>query len=231
MLKPLDLKIKKAVEFAKEKTSLFFIAGLEAKKSETKKSGVFLGKRFIAEAKQKKGSETEASFVFECEDCKNQAVKSITKVSQKALNIRTCGLISDKRKLMKGSLSDYWAQELIGSDLLREELEKTPPPDQEDWIAVFDSSASEDHNIAVKNLISDEALHAVLPELGERKTAFLDTYGIHQSRADYVKGKGYKPALSVYETSYPGDYLFGFKKRAPHYINNSMELEKKPRYL
>ena len=221
LLKPLDLKIKKAVEFAKEKTSLFFIAGLEAKKSETKKRGVFLGKRFIAEAKQKKGSETEGDFVFECEDCKNQAVKSIAKVSQKALNIRTCGLISDKRKLMKGSLSDYWAQELIGSDLLREQLEKTPPPDQEDWIAVFDYLKG-DHKIAVKNLISDEALHAVLPELGERKIPFLDTGGIHQSHADYVKGKGYKPALSVYETSYPGDYLFGFKKRAPHYINNSM---------
>ena len=221
LLKPLDLKIKKGVEFAKEKTSLFFIAGLEAKKSETKKRGVFLGKRFIAEAKQKEGSETEGGFVFECEECKNQAVKSIAKVSQKALNIRTCSLISDKRKLMKGSLSDYWAQELIGSDLLREQLEKTPPPDQEDWIAVFDTQ-NEDHNIAVKNLISDEALHAVLPELGERKTPFLETDGIHQSHADYVKGKGYKPALSVYETSYPGDYLFGFKKRAPHYINNSM---------
>ena len=221
LLKPLDLKIKKAVEFSKEKTSLFFIAGLEAKKSEMKKRGVFLGKRFIAEAKQKKGSETEGGFSFECEECKNQAVKSIAKVFQKALNIRTCGLISNKRKLMKGSLSDYWAQELIGSDLLREQLEKTPPPDREDWIAVFDTQ-DEDHNIAVKNLISDEALHAVLPELGERKTPFLDTYGIHQSLADYRKGKGYKPALSVYETSYPGDYLFGFKKRAPHYINNSM---------
>ena len=221
LLKPLDLKIKKAVEFSKEKTSLFFIAGLKAKKSETKKRGVFLGKRFIAEAKQKEGSETEASFVFGCEECKNQAIKSIAKVSQKALNIRTCILISDKRKLMEGSLSDYWAQELIGSDLLREQLEKTPPPDQEDWIAVFDTQ-NEDHNIAVKNLISDEALHAVLPELGERKIPFLDTDGIHQSLADYVKGKGYKPALSVYETSYPGDYLFGFKKRAPHYINNSM---------
>ena len=221
LLKPLDLKIKKGVEFSKEKTSLFFIAGLEAKKSETEKRGVFLGKHFIAKAKQKKGSETEGGFVFECEDCKNQAIKSIAKVSQKALNIRTCGLISDKRKLMKGSLSDYWAQELIGSDLLREQLEKTPAPDQEDWIAVFDGQQG-DHNIAVKNLISDEALHAVLPELGERKIPFLDTYGIHQSLADYIKGKGYKPALSVYETGYPGDYLFGFKKRAPHYINNSM---------
>ena len=221
LLKPLDLKIKKGVEFAKKKTSLFFIAGLEAKKSETKKRGVFLGKRFISEAKQKKGSETEGGFVFECEECKNQAVKSIAKVSQKALNIRTCGLISDKRKLMKGSLSDYWAQELIGSDLLREQLEKTPNPDKENWIAVFDAQGG-DHNIAVKNLISDEALHAVLPELGEGKIPFLDTDGIHQSHADYVKGKGYKPALSVYETSYPGDYLFGFKKRAPHYINNSM---------
>ena len=180
---------------------------------------------FIAEAKPKQGNETEAGFNFECEDCKNQGIESITKATQKALNIKTCDMVSHKRKLMEGRLSDYWAQELIGSDLLKEELKKTAPPERENWIAVFDGQ-DRNHNIAVKNLISDEGLHAVLPELGERKTPFLDTNSDSQGpflkASDYRKGKGYKPALSLYETSYPGDYLFGLKKRAPHYINNSM---------
>ena len=169
-------------------------------------------------------SETEAGFVFECEDCKNAGVEPIAAVTQKALDIKTCNIVSHKRKLMEGRLSDYWAQELIGSDLLREELEKTAPPERENWIAVFDVKAV-DHNIAVKNLISDEGLHSVLPELGERKAPVLNVgMGSQQvkSSADYEKGKGYKSALSLYETSYPGDYLFGFKKKPPHYINNSM---------
>ena len=157
--------------------------------------------------------ETEAGFNFECEDCKNQGVESIGKAIQKALNLKTCDIVSHKRELMNGRLSDYWAQKLIGSDLLREELKKTPAPNIENWIEVFDSK-SEYHNIHVKNLISDEARHGVLPE--NEKISFLDT----ESRSTYAKG--YRSALSLYETSYPGDYLFAFKKRAPHYINNSM---------
>ena len=157
--------------------------------------------------------------------------KPLITVSQKALDIKTCDIVSGKLGLMEGKLSDYWAQELIGSDLLREELEKSPPPDIENWISVFDSKGN-GHNIGVKNLISDEdlhpvlpvnlsflkqsiknlALHAVLPELGERKIPFFDTK---------LKVKRFKSALSMYETNYPGDYLFDFKKRSPHYINNS----------
>ena len=162
----------------------------------------------------KTNKKTEAGFNVECKNCKNQKLESLIAVSQKALDIKTCNIVSGKLGLMKGKLSDYWAQELIGSDLLREELEKTPPPDIENWIAVFDAKDEDHHDIGVKNLISDEALHAVLPELGERKVPFLDTK---------LKVKGFKSSLSMYETSYPGDYLFGFKKRAPHYINNSMD--------
>ena len=175
---------------------------------------------FIAEAGKR--SETEAGFSFECRDCKNQGIKPIAEALDKTLDIRTCNLISDKQELMGGTLSDYWAQELIGSDLLREELKKTPAPDRENWIAVFDTEQG-NHNIAVKNLISDEGLHAVLPELGGEKTPFLETKSKPQDRESYKKGEGgYNKALSLYETSYPGDYLFGFKNRAPHYINNSM---------
>ena len=186
---------------------------------------------------------TEAGFNAECENCKNQERESLIAVSQKALDIKTCDIVSGKLGLMEGKLSDYWAQELIGSDLLREELEKSPPPDIENWIAVFDIEVEKDHNISVKNLISDEALHAVLPELGEREVPFLEVGPNLESLRDYKKTKRYKPdrrvdlqilerdykkakryksSLSMYETSYPGDYLFGFKKRSPHYINNSM---------
>ena len=154
---------------------------------------------------------TEAGFNAECENCKNQERESLIEVSQKALDIKTCDIVSGKLGLMEGKLSDYWAQELIGSDLLREELEKTPPPDIENWIAVFDSTGN-GHNIRVKNLISDEDLHAVLPELGERKVPVLDVF---------KKANSYKSTLSMYETNYPGDYLFDFKNRSPHYINNS----------
>ena len=168
--------------------------------------------------------ETEGSFNFECENCKKEELKALKKVSQKVLNLRTCNIVSHNRGLMMyfkkgGMLSDYWAQELIGSDLMREELEKTSPPEIENFIAVFDGKKG-DHNIGVKNLISDEGTHAVLPELGERNS-FLDTKPEGMSIRDYREGKGYKPALSLYETGYPGDYLFALKKSPPSYINNS----------
>ena len=182
---------------------------------------LFLRKLFLAKANQSKKSETEAGFNAECEGCNNQNYQGVAETAEKLSNIRTCNIISHKQELMVGELSDYWAQELIGSDLLREELEKTSPPKIENWIAVFDTK-QEAHNIFVKNLISDEGDHAVLPELEKRRVSFLETDTASQTRKDYEKGKGYKPALSLYETSYPGDYIFGFKKRSPHYINNSM---------
>ena len=155
---------------------------------------------------------------------------SLNSQQTSSLNIRTCALqnnvdreegvrhsiISDRENLMGGELSDYWAQELIGSDLLREELKKTPAPDRENWIAIFDDRMA-NHNISVQNLISDEGKHAVLPDLEEETLSFLDTLSV----------EGYKSALSLYETRYPGDYLFGLvPQRPPHYINNSMGWDK-----
>ena len=182
----------------------------------------------IAKSKPGKKSKTEADFAFECETCKNQGIQSIEETVKEVASTKTCDLIPNKQNLMGGKLSDYWAQELIGSDLVREELEKTDPPDIENWIAVFDSKAR-DHNIHVKNLISDEGRHAVLPKIRE-KISFLETYETY-GRTDgkqydskvYREGKRYQSALSVYDTSYPGDYLTDFKERPPRYINNSMD--------
>ena len=183
-------------------------------------------KFLLASAGLEKSSQTEVGFNFECENCKDLGQKIVWETSRKVLNLKTCDIVSRKRKLKKDTLSDYWAQELIGSDLLREELEKTSAPNIENYIGVFDSTTI-NHNIHVKNLISDEGLHAVLPELGKEKTPFLNTQlkpsGNNPfDHSEYKEGKGYKPALSLYETSYPGDYLFSLKGRAPRYINNSM---------
>ena len=69
---------------------------------------------------------TEAGSVVECEECKNKELEELKLVSQKALNLRTCNIISHKRNssiklmmspheryLIERKLSDYWAQELV----------------------------------------------------------------------------------------------------------------------
>ena len=59
-------------------------------------------------------------------------------------NLRTCGIIASyfglkKNRNNEATLSNYWAQEMIGSDLLKEELKKVPPPSKNRLVAVFDT--------------------------------------------------------------------------------------------
>ncbi|MCY4321442.1 MAG: S8 family serine peptidase [Bdellovibrionaceae bacterium] len=193
----------------------------------------FIFSFFLLAKEPAKLEQTEANFNFECEDCNNQELDQIGKVTEKALNLKTCDIVSHKRDLKGGTLSDYWAQELIGSDLLREELEKVPAPNIENWIGVFDDEI-DNHNIQVKNLISDEGIHAVLPELWDGKIPFLET-SLNPKIIESLSPKDYltysflslftEPVpLYLYETYYPGEYLsINFNRvRAPHYINNSM---------
>ena len=63
-------------------------------------------------------------------------------------------------------LPTYWAQEMIGADLLREKLKKAKPVEKH-LVAVFDSP-KRNHDVKVRNLISGEGKQAVLPELGNR---------------------------------------------------------------
>ena len=88
-------------------------------------------------------------------------------------DLRSCNIISSQKGLFKdrlsnkAQLSDYWAQELVGTDLLREELEKAPSI-RKNLVEVFDvpyQKASLGHDVGVRNLVSDEGPHAVLPEL------------------------------------------------------------------
>ena len=113
-------------------------------------------------------AETEASFPTDCPSCQLNEDLPLAPI---ALGIRSCGLVSADRRLKEGKLTDYWAQELMGGDLLREELEKHPPPEAEHFISVLDSSEI-DHDRQVKNLISDEGTQALLPELGSKIPIF-----------------------------------------------------------
>ena len=168
-------------------------------------------------------SDTEADFVEDCTSCREQNLLPEIPIPLDN-NIRTCNVLSCKEEqrrgkpsckhLSEGKLSDYWAQELIGSDLLREELKNTPPPSREHWIVIFDSKTS-NHSASVKNLISDKGYHAVLPELEDKKISSFQTHDDEE----------YKRILPVFETSFPGDYISKavyLQKSAPHFINNSM---------
>jgi len=145
-----------------------------------------------------------------------------------SINLRMGHFINEDR------LSYHWAQELIGSDLLKKELKKIPPPNIEDWIAVFDTAEfSDGHDIYVKNLISDEGMHAVLPDLPNNQITVHEMwnnqiigYEVFRNRdVKYDMSQGYRQALSMYERNYPWDYLSFDKKKPSHYINNSMDWE------
>ena len=92
----------------------------------------------------------------------------------KTQNIRVCGDVSSKLNLHKGELSDYWAQRRIGADLLKEMLKFQPPP-KKHLVAVFDSD-TRSHSQGVKNLISDEGPHAVLPDIEDSLSVFNGDY-------------------------------------------------------
>ena len=92
----------------------------------------------------------------------NQPINSFS--STATGNLKTCGIVPHQMNLKSGKLSDYWAQEMIGSDLAKE-LFASAPPLQKKLVAVMDVPTG-DHDVKVKNLISGNGRHAVLPNLG-----------------------------------------------------------------
>ena len=92
---------------------------------------------------------------------------------------------------MEGNLSDYWAQEMIGSDLLREVLEKVPLLPQKNWITIVDWFwfFGDYHGNSVDGLNSGEGLHAILPELGNTQVSWINTepYKSYQKMYDDLK--------------------------------------------
>ena len=82
-------------------------------------------------------------------------------------NVRSCNIVSSQLNL--GSIGDYWAQERVGSDLLKEELKKAPPV-KKHLVAVFDTPYKNRHDMGVRNIISGSGPQAVLPPLGNNMT-------------------------------------------------------------
>lgn len=94
----------------------------------------------------------------------NQNSQRVTDPEAKG-NLRSCNIVPAQANFFEGQLSDYWGQELIGADLLKEELEKTDVPDKH-LVEVFDSK-KRNHDKKVRNLIADEGKNSVLPEIGD----------------------------------------------------------------
>lgn len=114
-------------------------------------------------------------------------------------NLGDCALTVSLKNLVEGKLSDYWAQEMIGADLLRGEFEDLPRSRKKNWIAVFDT-VKENHNMYIKSLISDARFQAVLPELTKRSISVFHT----------VNGKSYRRAIRR------------VKRPRSSFVNNSM---------
>ena len=89
-------------------------------------------------------------------------------VSSGSGDLKSCHIIPAKLGLKGGQLSDYWAQEMVGADLVREELKKAPPI-KKHLVSVFDSPERQ-HDLGVKNLISSSGKQATLPEIGQSLT-------------------------------------------------------------
>ena len=80
-------------------------------------------------------------------------------------NLKSCNTVSSNFGLLEGQLSDYWAQRMVGTDLLKEALQEVSPIEKH-LVEVFDIPPS--HSVKVRNLISDEGAHSVLPEIGDK---------------------------------------------------------------
>ena len=128
--------------------------------------------------------------------------------------IRTCGIVSSKHQLFEGKLSDYWAQELIGSDLVRAELESIPPPTNL-LVAVFDRDIR-GHNWKVRNLISDDGPWAILPELEEKIQLFTP---IHSWRKKLDQIEGTERGMTTYSTI---SAQLKSTRNIPSFINHSI---------
>ena len=116
---------------------------------------------------EKKNTQSSAS--------SNRANKNITSNTKSASspgavsNLKTCNIVSSQLRLPdpddKNTLTDYWAQEMVGADLLKEEVEKADPIKKK-IVETFDTR-EDGHASKVRNVISHQGPHSVLPELGD----------------------------------------------------------------
>ena len=172
-------------------------------------------------------SETEASSTC-TEDCihpqtpDQKAVSEIHNIIRVALPKESCELLPTEHQLKDGKLTDYWAQEMVGADLLKEELEKAPPlPENKFLVAVFDTTRVS-HSIHVQNIISHEGPQAVLPALNSSQIQFFHTR-FSSSYIQAIESFSHK-TKNIGENTQTEELAIEIlnSNKLPSFINNSM---------
>ena len=114
----------------------------------------------------------------------------------------------------RAGLSDYWAQEMIGADLLKEMLEKQAPVEKKNFIQVLDSPYLK-HDEYVKNIISSDGRHSVLPNLGDKIRTFdLRSVSNYLKHSNTILSERDKACGKPPHTESDGQP--GFKPKPPH---------------
>ena len=77
--------------------------------------------------------------------------------------LKNCDVLTSEYYLREGALTDYWAQEMIGGDLLKQDIKQAPLlKGNIHLVSVWDEG---EHGDLVTHLISAEGLSALLPPL------------------------------------------------------------------
>ncbi len=116
-------------------------------------------------------------------------------------NVKTCNIVPSQLsgRYEYAGLSDYWAQEMIGSDLMKEELKKAPPP-KKHLVSVWDTPFKWRHDMGVKNILSGRGRQAALPPLkNNNMTVFNSTYitSSYMRNASHLHGAARKTCRAV----------------------------------
>ena len=168
-------------------------------------------------------SETEAdspACTVDCNDQQNSFTNILFEFLRNFTSEESCELLPVQHQLKDGKLTDYWAQEMVGADLLREEIEKAKPlPEDKFLIAVFDTP-KQYHNIHVQNIISHKGPQAVLPPLSSPHLQHF-TVGNPSQYTDAVVSLTTKNIAENTEEAEPVVEKL-IPEKLPSFINNSM---------
>ena len=148
--------------------------------------------------------------------------KTQGKINEDNCNIICKDLDDCPYKSQNEKLHPYWAQRMIGTDLLKEKLKKQPEKDY--IVAVFDHFDSE-HGPLVQNLISGQGGWAVLPRRN-KLTASYDSsllYEYTENIFEAIEEKCGRPSDTV-STEQLRQYHQCKRNLLPSFINYSMSM-------
>ena len=139
-------------------------------------------------------------------------LKSCGIVSKKIKKITKCG--SKTKSSLPDDLPDYWAQEMIGADLLKEELKKNNFSGPNSHLISIHDSVEEDHYEPVFNLIMNrygkENMSSILPSSPSYGYSYHEVHRI-SSYTSYFRGLC-RATTGPHATCSP----------SPSFVNNSM---------